>query len=155
MSHPSWLTLLQQHRSIAVIRASKQSQGLQMAQAVAAAGMRLIEITWNSDRPFELIRLLRLELPNCIIGSGTLLNLEQLQQAIHAGAQFLFSPHVDTNLIEAAVAADVPIVPGALSPTEIVTAWEAGAACVKVFSIQAVGGTRYLKALQGGRERGG
>ncbi len=65
MSHPSWLTLLQQHRSIAVIRASKQSQGLQMAQAVAAAGMRLIEITWNSDRPFELIRLLRLELPSC------------------------------------------------------------------------------------------
>jgi 2-dehydro-3-deoxyphosphogluconate aldolase / (4S)-4-hydroxy-2-oxoglutarate aldolase len=149
MSHPSWLTLLQQHRSIAVIRASKQSQGLQMAQAVAAAGMRLIEITWNSDRPFELIRLLRLELPSCIIGSGTLLNLEQLQQAIHAGAQFLFSPHVDTHLIEAAVAAGVPIVPGALSPTEIVTAWEAGAACVKVFPIQAVGGTSYLKALQG------
>jgi 2-dehydro-3-deoxyphosphogluconate aldolase/(4S)-4-hydroxy-2-oxoglutarate aldolase len=66
-----------------------------------------------------------------------------------AGAQFLFTPHVNTALIKAAVAADVPIVPGALSPTEIVTAWDAGASCVKVFPIEAVGGTSYIKSLQG------
>jgi 2-dehydro-3-deoxyphosphogluconate aldolase/(4S)-4-hydroxy-2-oxoglutarate aldolase len=149
MSNESWLTLLRQHRLIAVIRASRLSVGRQMAQAVAAGGISLIEITWNSDRAPDLISQLRSELPTCIIGTGTLLNLEQLQQSIDAGAQFLFSPHADTALIEAAVAAGVPIIPGALSPTEIVTAWDAGATCVKVFPIQAVGGASYIKALQG------
>lgn len=120
-----------------------------MALAIATGGMSLIEITWNSDRAPELISQLRLELPHCMIGTGTLLNQEQLRQAIDAGAQFLFTPHVDTALIAAAVEAGVPIVPGALSPTEIVTAWNAGASCVKVFPIEAVGGANYIKALQG------
>ena len=149
MSNESWLTLLRQHRSIAVIRASQLSLGRQMAQAVAAGGMPLIEITWNTDRAPELISQLRLELPHCTIGTGTLLNLVQLQQAIDAGAQFLFTPHVDPALIAAAVDAAVPMVPGALSPTEIVTAWNAGASCVKVFPIEAVGGASYIKSLQG------
>ncbi len=149
MSNESWLTLLRQHRSIAVIRASQLSLGRQMAQAVAAGGMPLIEITWNTARAPELISQLRLELPHCTIGTGTLLNLEQLQQAIDAGAQFLFTPHVDPALIAAAVDAGVPMVPGALSPTEIVTAWNAAASCVKVFPIEAVGGTSYIKSLQG------
>jgi 2-dehydro-3-deoxyphosphogluconate aldolase/(4S)-4-hydroxy-2-oxoglutarate aldolase len=109
-----------------------------MAQAIASGGMPLIEITWNSDRAPELISQLRRELPHCTIGTGTLLKLEQLQQAIEAGAQFLFTPHVNTMLIEAAVEAGVPIVPGALTPTEIVTAWDSGATCVKVFPIEAV-----------------
>ncbi len=148
-SGQSWLTRLQQHRLIAVIRASEQSLGWQMAQAVAIGGLSLIEITWNSDRAPELISQLRSELPNCMIGTGTLLNLEQLQQAVEAGAQFLFTPHVNLTLIAAAVKAGVPIVPGALTPTEIVTAWEAGASGVKVFPIQAVGGASYVKALQG------
>jgi 2-dehydro-3-deoxyphosphogluconate aldolase/(4S)-4-hydroxy-2-oxoglutarate aldolase len=120
-----------------------------MAQAIASGGMPLIEITWNSDRAPELISQLRRELPHCTIGTGTLLNLEQLQQAIEAGAQFLFTPHVNTTLIEAAVEAGVPIVPGALTPTEIVTAWDSGATCVKVFPIEAVGGANYIKSLQG------
>ena len=149
MSNQSWLTLLQQHHSIAVIRASQLSLGRQMAQAVAAGGMPLIEITWNTDRAPELISQLRLELPHCTIGTGTLLNLGQLRQAIDSGTQFLFTPHVDPALIAAAVDAGVPIVPGALSPTEIVTAWNAGASCVKVFPIEAVGGANYIKSLQG------
>jgi 2-dehydro-3-deoxyphosphogluconate aldolase/(4S)-4-hydroxy-2-oxoglutarate aldolase len=149
MDNQSWLTLLQQQRTIAVIRASCQSLGLQMAKAVVAGGMSLIEITWNSDRAAELISQLRLELPSCLIGTGTLLSQVQLQQAIEAGAQFLFTPHVDRALIAAAVEAGVPIIPGALSPTEIVTAWQAGASCVKVFPIEAVGGANYIKSLQG------
>ncbi|MBD2014434.1 bifunctional 4-hydroxy-2-oxoglutarate aldolase/2-dehydro-3-deoxy-phosphogluconate aldolase [Microcoleus sp. FACHB-53] len=149
MSNQFWLTLLQQHRFIAVIRSPWLSLGHKMAQAVALGGLSLIEITWNSERAPELISLLRTELPHCIIGTGTLLNLEQLEQAIEAGAQFLFTPHVNLSLIAAAVKAGVPIVPGALTPTEIVTAWEAGASCIKVFPIQAVGGASYIKALQG------
>jgi 2-dehydro-3-deoxyphosphogluconate aldolase / (4S)-4-hydroxy-2-oxoglutarate aldolase len=145
----TWLTLLRQQRVIAVIRTSQLSLGRQMAQAMAAGGISIIEITWNSADAPKLISQLRQELPLCTIGTGTILNKEQLQQAIDAGAQFLFTPHVDPELISLAVAADVPIVPGALSPTEIVTAWQAGAGAVKVFPIQAVGGASYIKALQG------
>lgn len=120
-----------------------------MAQAVAAAGITIIEITWNTDAAAELIPQLRQELPNCTIGTGTVLNLEQIHQAIDAGAEFLFTPHTNITLIHTATQAKVPIIPGALSPSEIITAWDAGASCVKVFPIQAVGGVNYIKALQG------
>ena len=149
MSNQLWLTLLQQTRAIAVIRTEKIEQGRQMALAVAAGGIQLIEITWNSARPTELIQQLRLELPNCTIGTGTLLTLNQLKEAVAAEAQFLFTPHVDPVMIQTAVAHSIPIIPGALTPTEIVTAWQAGASCVKVFPVQAVGGASYIKSLQG------
>jgi 2-dehydro-3-deoxyphosphogluconate aldolase/(4S)-4-hydroxy-2-oxoglutarate aldolase len=120
-----------------------------MALAVAAGGMRLIEITWNTQQAGELIAKLRSELPDCLIGTGTILELTELEKAIAAGAQFIFTPHVNRELINRAVEAGIPIVPGALSPSEIVTAWQAGASCVKVFPIQAVGGAAYIKSLQG------
>jgi len=148
MFNHSWLKLLQQTSAIAVIRAPKIDQGYQMAKAVASGGMQLIEITWNSDRPEQLISQLRSELPACTIGTGTLLTLDQMGQAIAAGAQFLFTPHVDPVMIQAAIDKGLPIIPGALSPTEIVTAWLAGASCVKVFPVQAMGGASYIKSLQ-------
>lgn len=149
MSSQTWLKMLRQQRAIAVIRAQSWEQGCEMAKAVAAGGMKLIEITWNSDRPEKIISYLRQELADCQIGSGTLLNLEQLERAIDSGAEFLFTPHTDLTLIQTAVKANIPIVPGALSPTEIVTAWQAGATCIKVFPIQSVGGANYIRSLQG------
>jgi 2-dehydro-3-deoxyphosphogluconate aldolase / (4S)-4-hydroxy-2-oxoglutarate aldolase len=146
MSNRNWLSLLQKNKIIAIIRSSQQDSALQMAKAVARGGVKLIEITWNSDRAGDVVSQLRTELPACTIGTGTLLNLEQQQNAIASGAQFLFTPHTDTAMIEAA--GDIPIVPGALSPTEIVTAWNAGASCVKVFPVQAVGGASYIRSLQ-------
>lgn len=143
-----WLSLLQQYRAIAVIRYPHLKIGLSMAQAVANGGIGLIEITWNSPQPEKLVSQLRNQLPECLIGAGTILNLQQLESAIASGAQFIFSPHLDTKLIETAITANIPVIPGALTPTEIVTAWQAGATCVKVFPIQAVGGVNYLKNLQ-------
>jgi 2-dehydro-3-deoxyphosphogluconate aldolase/(4S)-4-hydroxy-2-oxoglutarate aldolase len=149
MNHQSWLTLLKKHRAIAVIRSSEKELAWQMASSVAAGGIEFIEITWNTHKAAELIAEFRSEFPSFSIGTGTLLNLEQLQQAIDCGAQFLFTPHTDVAMIKTAVDAGVPIVPGAFSPTEIVTAWQAGATCVKVFPISALGGATYLKSLQG------
>jgi 2-dehydro-3-deoxyphosphogluconate aldolase / (4S)-4-hydroxy-2-oxoglutarate aldolase len=143
-----WLAQVRAYRAIAVIRTSHAQTGLQMARAVAQGGMRLIEITWNSERPAAQIEACN-DLPNCVIGAGTLLNSRQVQEAIAAGAKFLFTPHVDPALIRLATQQGVPMIPGALSPTEIVTAWQAGAASVKVFPIQSVGGVGYIKSLQG------
>ena len=149
MSGQSWLSQIKQHKVIAVVRAAEVSLTRQLALAVASGGMQLIEITWNSAGATELIAQLRVELPNCTIGTGTLLNLQQMREAIAAGAQFLFTPHVDPVMIKAAVDIGVPIIPGALSPTEMVTAWSSGATCVKVFPVEAVGGVNYIKSLRG------
>jgi 2-dehydro-3-deoxyphosphogluconate aldolase / (4S)-4-hydroxy-2-oxoglutarate aldolase len=145
----NWLKLVRQERIIAVIRSTDLLVGKKMAQAVAAGGIKLIEITANSDRPWQLIELLRAELPDCSIGTGTVLSLADIRNAIACGAEYLFTPHVDLSLIQAASNAAIPIVPGALTPTEILTAWQAGATAVKVFPIQAVGGVSYLQVLQG------
>ncbi len=148
IANSPWLTVLNKYRVIAVIRAHEKHLARKMALAAASAGIHLIEITWNTPEAGKLIEQLRVELPDCIIGTGTLLNLEQMQQAVSAGAQFLFTPHVDLAIIQAAVARNVPVIPGALTPTEIVTAWANGASCVKVFPVQAVGGAQYIKSLQ-------
>lgn len=145
----AWLQQLTTHRVIAVIRTSSLSQGLNMAQAVAEGGIRLIEVAWNSVEPMQLIEMIRNALPaSCVVGAGTIQSLDQLKDAISAGSQFCFSPHTSAPLIEASLAAGVPMIPGALSPTEIVTAWQAGARSVKVFPIQAVGGAAYLRSLK-------
>jgi 2-dehydro-3-deoxyphosphogluconate aldolase/(4S)-4-hydroxy-2-oxoglutarate aldolase len=149
MESKSWLPIVCQSQVIAVIRTMDFQLGLPMARAVVAGGMRLVEITWNSDRAADLIDQLRQEIPDCLIGAGTLLTLEDMRRAIAAGAQFLFTPHVETLLIRAAVEQDMPIVAGALTPTEIVQAWQAGATCVKVFPVHALGGASYIRSLQG------
>jgi 2-dehydro-3-deoxyphosphogluconate aldolase / (4S)-4-hydroxy-2-oxoglutarate aldolase len=143
-----WLAAVQSQRVIAVIRASSLRQGIQMAQAVALGGLQMIEIAWNSDRPAHLIEQLRLQLPDCWIGAGTLLTPLDLQTAIDAGAQFLFTPHLNLGLLQSAIHHQIPIIPGALTPSEIIMAWQAGATCVKVFPIQAVGGANYIRHLQ-------
>jgi 2-dehydro-3-deoxyphosphogluconate aldolase/(4S)-4-hydroxy-2-oxoglutarate aldolase len=148
-SNADWLTLLRSQKAIAVIRAAQVELGIGMAKAVAAGGMKLIEVTWNGAEPAKLVHHLQIELPDCVIGAGTLLSLADLESAITAGAEFLFTPHTNLNLIQAAVQQQVPIIPGALSPTEIVAAWQAGASCVKVFPIETVGGAEYIRHLQG------
>ncbi|NES05508.1 MAG: bifunctional 4-hydroxy-2-oxoglutarate aldolase/2-dehydro-3-deoxy-phosphogluconate aldolase [Okeania sp. SIO2F4] len=149
MTQENWLNTLRKNRVIAVIRTSKMELARQMAKAVAAGGIRIIEITWNTHQAAELITLLRSELPTCTIGTGTLLTLEELQKALKIGCQFVFTPHTNPVMIQTAKIAGVPIIPGALSPTEIVTAWQAGASCVKIYPISAVGGANYIKSLQG------
>lgn len=148
MKRDDWLGLVEQHRAIAVIRAPSVSLGQQMAKSVAAAGMKLIEITWDSDRPAELIAQLRQDLPDCTIGTGTILTTASLKSAIAAGVQFVFTPHTNFDLVAIALNQDIPIIPGALTPTEIMTAWNAGASSVKVFPIQCVGGVNYLENLR-------
>ena len=148
MNTQSWLAVVGQQRVVAVVRSSQFEQGIQMAKAVAAGGIRLIEVTWNSDRAPDVIAQLRQDLPDCWIGAGTLLTVAQQQQAIAAGAQFLFTPHVDIGMIKTAAEQEIPLVAGALSPTEIVQAWQAGAASVKVFPIEIMGGVAYIQALR-------
>jgi 2-dehydro-3-deoxyphosphogluconate aldolase/(4S)-4-hydroxy-2-oxoglutarate aldolase len=149
MAGEAWRSRLRQERGIAVLRAPSFAVGVAQATALAAAGWTLLEITWTSDRPAELIAHLRTHLPHCCIGTGTVLTADAMERAIAAGAQFVFMPHTQLDLIAQAQAAGIPAIPGALTPTEIVTAWQAGASAVKVFPITAVGGVAYLRHLRG------
>jgi 2-dehydro-3-deoxyphosphogluconate aldolase/(4S)-4-hydroxy-2-oxoglutarate aldolase len=149
MDNDSFLALLRQHRAIAVIRAPTLAVGLRLAHAAAAGGLRLIEITWNSAHPEVLVNKLRHQLPQCTIGIGTALSPADLTAAKTAGAQFCFCPHTDPALIDLARGMAIPIVPGALTPNEIVMAWQTGAAAVKVFPVGALGGASYVRAVRG------
>ncbi|MGB2926255.1 MAG: bifunctional 4-hydroxy-2-oxoglutarate aldolase/2-dehydro-3-deoxy-phosphogluconate aldolase [Limnothrix sp.] len=143
-----WFAQLKKHRAIAVIRATDFQLGLKMAEVAIAGGLKLIEITWNSDQPAKLITHLREQFPQCKIGAGTVLNKQDLQEAIAAGAEFAFSPHSDPQLIELAHNADIPMVLGAMTPTEIMQAWSDGSDGVKVFPIKSVGGAQFVQCLQ-------
>jgi 2-dehydro-3-deoxyphosphogluconate aldolase/(4S)-4-hydroxy-2-oxoglutarate aldolase len=144
-----WLDILKKNRAIAVIRSPDFILGLKMAEAVAKGGIEVIEVTWNSHQPATLLQKLRLELPHCTLGTGTIITLRDWQKARDSGIEFCFTPHVQPLLLEAAGKEGIPMIPGALTPTEIVHAWELGASCVKVFPISAVGGASYIKSLQG------
>lgn len=144
-----WLDSLRTQRAIAVLRTDSLSLSLHLASLAIEAGMGLIEITWNSAQAGEAIAQLRQQFPHCWIGTGTILTPADLQMAVDSGIQFCFTPHCDPALIKQAIAAQVPIIPGAFSPTEIVQAWQGGASAVKVFPIKTLGGVDYIQALQG------
>ena len=142
-----WLEIIRQYRLIAVIRSNSLTQGIKMASSVAQAGVKLIEITWGSKEPLALVEALRKELPDCYIGVGTIMSIDNLKMAIDAGGQFAFSPHLDFQLIDVAHQNGIPFIPGALSPTEIISALNHGAKTVKVFPIKSMGGVDYLKSI--------
>ncbi|MEL6160467.1 MAG: bifunctional 4-hydroxy-2-oxoglutarate aldolase/2-dehydro-3-deoxy-phosphogluconate aldolase [Cyanobacteria bacterium J06554_11] len=145
-----WLALLNRQRAIAIIRAGSVAESLSMAKAASAGGLRLLEVAWSSSGPpAEMLRAIRRALPHCTVGAGSVLTPADLQTAIAAEAQFCFTPHTDPYLIQLGQQAGLPLVAGAMTPTEIVTAWRAGAASVKVFPISTLGNEAYLRSLRG------
>jgi len=121
-----------------------------MAKAAAAGGFALIEITWhNNADPSKMMAAVRRSLPQCVVGAGSLLTMDHLQSALAAGARFCFAPHTDLALIELAQTQGIPFVAGAMTPTEVMSAWRAGATSVKVFPISALGNGAYIRSLLG------
>lgn len=120
------------------------------SQALYEVGVRLFEVTFNSDEPETAIARLRGELPSdARIGAGTVMSAEDVQRAADAGAEYIISPHFDAAVVAATVRAGLTSIPGALSPTEIVAAVNAGADLVKVFPLRPVGGGDYIRQLRG------
>lgn len=142
-----WQQQLRSHRVIGVIRTADWQVGRQMAIAAAAGGVRLLEVTWNSDCPVQLVQALRADLPDCVIGAGTLRSAQDVAGAIAARVQFAFMPHFQPALVAPLLASQIPAIPGALTPTEIRAAWDFGATSVKVFPAGMMGGAAYIRAI--------
>jgi len=133
-----------------VVRAASGAEAIAMADAIGAGGVEALEITMTVPGALQVIaQAVARYGDRFLIGAGTVLDAQQAGDCISAGARFIVSPIVDDEMIAACRAADVAVLPGALTPTEIVRAWRAGAAFVKVFPCSAVGGPAYIRALRG------
>ena len=131
---------------VPVVRASSSEEALAAVEAIRAGGIPILEITMTDPGAVKIIK--ELAKRDALIGAGTVLDGDTARQCVDAGAQFIVSPSLDIATIETCNALDVPVFPGALTPTEVVTAWKAGADAVKIFPANAVGGATYLKSLK-------
>jgi 2-dehydro-3-deoxyphosphogluconate aldolase / (4S)-4-hydroxy-2-oxoglutarate aldolase len=132
-----------------VVRAGSGAEAIAVGDALAEGGIRALEITMTVPGAVRVIaEAVARYGDQFLIGAGTVVDEEQARACIDAGARFVVSPIVDVATIAACRRADLPVLPGALTPTEVVQAWRAGADFVKVFPCSAVGGASYLKALK-------
>ena len=137
-------------RKIGVIPAIRVSSGDDAhfaAEAVTNGGIPIVEITMTVPGAVELIAHLCHKQRGLLVGAGTVLDSETARKCIDAGAGFLTSPSFDPVIVEFAAKENIAVLPGALTATEVVTAWRAGADFVKVFPCAPAGGDRYIKAL--------
>ncbi len=137
-------------REIAIIPAIKVCSGDDAhfaAEAVTRAGIAIVEIAMVVPGAVELIsHLVRFD-PKILVGAGTVLDTDTARRCVDAGAGFLTAPSFNPTIVGFAAKHNIAVLPGALTPTEVVTAWEAGADFVKVFPCAQVGGASYIKAL--------
>lgn len=142
--------LLRHAPVIAILRAAGTDRFAEVAEVLLESGVRGIEVTLTTPGALTSLADLCTRLPpTAFLGVGTVRTPDQLRAAQDAGAAYALTPHVRPDLIESAVRLGLPIIPGALTPSEVVAAWEAGASAVKIFPVSAVGGASYLKALSG------
>lgn len=135
---------------VPVIRASSGKQALDAVQAIEEGGIPIVEITLTVPGAIEVIRDVVARCGDRIlIGAGTVCTREQAVACCDAGAHFLVSPGLSPAVLDTAKAAGLLAIPGALTPTEIMAAAEAGARVIKVFPCGSVGGPKYIKALRG------
>ena len=135
---------------VPIVRAPSPEDGLQAAEAIVASGIGIAEITMTVPNAIHVLeRLADRYGDKVLLGAGTILDTETCRAALLAGAQFIVTPALDTRVIEMARRYSKPCIPGALTPTEVLTAWQAGADWVKIFPCGPVGGPSYIKALKG------
>lgn len=141
-------TLLQEHKIVAIMRGVAGEAADRTAEALAAGGIRLVEVTMNTEGALDAIRRFNARYAGQLcIGAGTVLDEEMALAAIDAGAKYLISPNLDEAVIACGLKHGVDVWPGTMTPTEIVRAWKAGAKAVKVFPSGSLG-LAYIKEIR-------
>jgi 2-dehydro-3-deoxyphosphogluconate aldolase/(4S)-4-hydroxy-2-oxoglutarate aldolase len=135
---------------IPVVRASSPREARMAAEAVCAGGIPVVEITMTVPGAIDLIReLAKIPEAQLLVGAGTVLDPETARRCLDAGAQFIVGPGLDVSMVELVLREGKLVMAGALTPTEVITAWRAGSDFVKIFPCAQVGGAKYIKALKG------
>ncbi len=134
---------------IPVVRAASSKQALQATEALSAGGIPIVEITMTVPDAIDVIAKLTRAGNAILVGAGTILDAATAERCIDAGAQFVVSPGFDPDTVKAANRRGVLIMAGALTPSEVIAAWNAGSDLVKIFPCDSVGGAKYIKSLKG------
>ncbi len=144
------LQLVRDIGMVPIVRAPSPEDALLAAEAIIAGDVRIAEITMTVPNAIQVMERVADKFGDQVLfGAGTILDPETARAALLAGAQFIVTPSLSLPVIELARRYSKPCMPGALTPTEIVTAWQAGADLVKIFPCGPVGGPKYIKALRG------
>lgn len=141
------LALLDGQPVIPVLKIDDAKSAVPLARALARGGLRAIEITMRTPAALEAIRRAAAEVPEAVVGAGTILNAAQFEEAAKAGSRFIVSPGASRQVIEAARQSPVPLLPGAITPSEMMTALEEGLDFLKFFPAEQAGGAAFLKSL--------
>ncbi len=152
MSIDEVLEIIHAHHIIAIVRLDDLSAAIELSRALLDGGIRALEFTLSNPDAIKALTDVKMALPEfdrgaAVIGLGTVLNADQARAGIAAGAQFIVSPTTNPATIDVCRQMQIAVMPGALTPTEILTAWEAGASAVKVFPARSVGPS-YLKDIR-------
>jgi 2-dehydro-3-deoxyphosphogluconate aldolase/(4S)-4-hydroxy-2-oxoglutarate aldolase len=140
--------LIEEIGIIPAIRVSSGDDAHFASEAVSRGGIPIVEITLTVPGAVELIAHLVRFHPKMIVGAGTVLDTKTARICMDAGASFITAPGFDAGIVEFVARENMAILPGALTPTEVISAWQAGADFVKVFPCAQIGGERYIKALK-------
>jgi 2-dehydro-3-deoxyphosphogluconate aldolase/(4S)-4-hydroxy-2-oxoglutarate aldolase len=150
MSRASVCRHIEEVGLVPVLRLPSAEIVIRAVEVLLAAGVSICEVTLTVPDALGVIaKLVDRFGDRAIIGAGTVLSADDARACIDAGSQFVVSPGLDLATIGAAHDRDIAVLPGALTPTEVITAWKAGAEMVKIFPCSAVGGAQYLRALKG------
>jgi 2-dehydro-3-deoxyphosphogluconate aldolase / (4S)-4-hydroxy-2-oxoglutarate aldolase len=134
---------------VPAIRTSSSEDARFAAETIAKSGIPIVEITMTVPGALDVIAHVVKNLPQVIVGAGTLLEVDTARLCVDAGVQFLTSPGLDLEIVNFAAKRKMCVMAGALTPTEVITAWKAGSDFVKVFPCSQVGGESYIRALRG------
>ncbi len=150
MEHLDVVRQIKEIGIVPIIRTADTATAIRSVEAIYEGGLRCAEITMTVHGAIQALEeVARRFGDRILLGAGTVLDPETARTCILAGAEFLVTPSLNTKTIELARRYSKAIFPGALTPTEIVTAWEAGADGIKVFPCSAMGGAKYIRALRG------
>lgn len=141
------LETIKREKLVPVIRANDTSDAKKAVEILSKCGIRIFEITMTVPGAVELIGELN-ENENVLLGAGTVLDKNQAADCINAGARFIVSPAFDAETVEFCREKEIAVMPGCLTPTEVLRAHKSGADCVKIFPCDALGGAKYLKTLR-------
>lgn len=133
---------------IPAIRVSSGEEALFAAEALLSGGIRVIELTMTTPGALEVIARLARTSPDLVVGAGTVLDTQTAEACVDAGASFITSPALDLDIVDFDARKGVLVIPGALTPTEIVAAMKAGMHLIKVFPCSLIGGASYIRALK-------
>jgi 2-dehydro-3-deoxyphosphogluconate aldolase/(4S)-4-hydroxy-2-oxoglutarate aldolase len=141
------LPIMEGQPVIPVLKIDRLADAVPLARALAAGGLPAIEITLRTPDAIDAIRLVADEVPEALVGAGTILSARNFEQAVDAGARFIVSPGTTQELLDCARAGAVPFLPGAITPSEIMALREEGYSLLKFFPAEQAGGAAFLKSL--------